>query len=223
MKKLLLGSALLCVAASAAVWAADSAPKSSTFISAEDVQKVLKLGAKATDHTIKVVDMGQGYQMSVAIVHRDSTEKARPPADPAAAAARAAAQAKLANCAANTPAAAPAGAKVGPANGMLTHDFTAETYIIVKGGGDLVTGGTLFAAKRDAADSDMTTTLNGPSCSGKVYGDFKVQTVKVGDIIVIPAGVPHGWSKIPDMVDYLSVRPDPKHVLPKAGYVYPGL
>jgi len=206
MKRLLLGSAILCVAAAgAAVWAAD-APKSSTFISAEDVQKVLQLG----------------YQMSVAIVHRDSTEKARPAADPAAAAARAAAQAKLANCGSD-PVAAPAGAKVGPANGMLTHDFTAETYIIVKGGGTLVTGGTLFAAKRDPADSDMTTTLNGPSCSGKVYGDFKVQNVKVGDIVVIPAGVPHGWSDIPQMVDYLSVRPDPKHVLPKAGYVYPGL
>ena len=112
----------------------------------------------------------------------------------------------MANCGSD-PVAAPAGAKVGPANGMLTHDFTAETYIIVKGGGTLVTGGTLFAAKRDAADSDMTTTLNGPSCSGKVFGDFKVQNVKVGDIIVIPAGVPHGWSDIPTMVDYLSVRP----------------
>jgi mannose-6-phosphate isomerase-like protein (cupin superfamily) len=212
---------MLCVvAAGAAVWAAD-APKSATTITSEDVQKVLQLGAKATDHTIKVVDMGQGYQMSVAIVHRDSTEKARPATDPAAAAARAAAQAKLAACGKIT--AAPAGAKVGPANGMLVHDFTAETYIIVKGGGTLVTGGTLFDSKCDPADSDMTTTLNGPSCTGKVYGDFKVENVKVGDIIVIPAGVPHGWSDIPQMVDYLSVRPDPKHVLPKAGYVYPGL
>jgi mannose-6-phosphate isomerase-like protein (cupin superfamily) len=221
MRKILLGSALLCAAATtAAVWAAD-APKSATSITAEQVQKVLQLGAKATDHTIKVVDMGQGYQMSVAVVHRDSTEN-RPKPTPEQAAARAAAQAKLANCGSD-PVAAPAGAKVGPANGMLVHDDTAETYIIIKGAGTLVTGGTLFAAKRDPADSEMTTTLNGPSCSGKVYGDFKVENVKVGDIIVIPAGVPHGWSDIPQMVDYLSVRPDPKHVLPKAGYVYPGL
>jgi len=223
MKKFLLGSAVLVgvAASAAAVWAQGAAPKSSTFISAEDVQKVLKLGPKETDHTIKVVEMGQGYQMSVAIVHRGSTENAPKPT-PEQAAARAAAQAKLAACK-GTPAAAPAGAKIGPANGMLSHDDTAETYIITKGGGTLVTGGTLFAAKRDAADSPMTTTLNGPSCTGKVFGDFKVQDVKVGDIIVIPAGVPHGWAKIADMVDYLSVRPDPKHVLPKAGYVYPGL
>ena len=220
MKRLLLGSAMLCAAAAgAAVWAAD-APKSATSITSEDVQKVLKLGAKATDHTIKVVDMGQGYQMSVAVVHRGTTENAPKPT-PDQMAARAAAQAKMAACGKIT--AAPAGAKVGPANGMLVHDFTAETYIIIKGAGTLVTGGTLFDAKRDPADSEMTTTLNGPSCTGKVYGDFKVENVKVGDIIVIPAGVPHGWSDIPTMVDYLSVRPDPKHVLPKAGFVYPGL
>jgi len=206
-------------AAGAAVWAAD-APKSATSISAEDVQKVLQLGAKATDHTIKVVDMGQGYQMSVAVVHRGTTENAPKPT-PEQAAARAAAQAEQAAC--GKVAAAPAGAKVGPAGGMLVHDYTAETYIIIKGAGTLVTGGTLFSAKRDPSDSDMTTTLNGPSCTGKVFGDFKVENVKVGDIIVIPAGVPHGWSDIPQMVDYLSVRPDPKHVLPKAGYVYPGL
>jgi mannose-6-phosphate isomerase-like protein (cupin superfamily) len=221
MKRLLLGSAALLAVAATVAWAADAAPKSSTMISAEDVQKVLKLGPKETDHTIKVVDMGQGYQMSVAIVHRDSTRN-RPAPTPAQTAARAAAQAKLANCGSD-PMAAPAGAKVAPANGMLVHDDTAETYIIVKGAGTLVTGGTLFASKRDAANSPMTTTLNGPSCTGKVYGDFKVQDVKVGDIIVVPAGVPHGWSDIPQMVDYLSVRPDPKHVLPKAGFVYPGL
>ena len=40
-----------------------------------------------------------------------------------------------------------------------------------------------------------------------------------GDIIIIPAGVPHGWSNIPDHVDYLSVRPDPDRVL--ADYVHP--
>jgi mannose-6-phosphate isomerase-like protein (cupin superfamily) len=221
MKRLLLGSAALLAVAATVAWAADTAPKSATSITAEDVQKVLKLGPKETDHTIKVVDMGQGYQMSVAVVHRGSTENAPKPT-PEQAAARQAAQAKLAACQ-GMPAAAPANAKIGPANGMLVHDDTAETYIIIKGSGTLVTGGQLFAAKRDPADSAMTTTLNGPSCTGKVYGDFKVQDVKVGDIIVIPAGVPHGWSKISDMVDYLSVRPDPKHVLPKAGFVYPGL
>ena len=43
-----------------------------------------------------------------------------------------------------------------------------------------------------------------------------------GDIIIIPAGVPHGWLDIADHVDYLSVRPDPDRVLP-ANYVNPSL
>jgi len=44
--------------------------------------------------------------------------------------------------------------------------------------------------------------------------------VNPGDIVIIPATVPHGWINITDHVDYLSVRPDPDRVLP-AGYVYP--
>jgi hypothetical protein len=31
--------------------------------------------------------------------------------------------------------------------------------------------------------------------------------VKVGDVIIIPPGVVHGWSDIPDHVDYYSFRP----------------
>jgi quercetin dioxygenase-like cupin family protein len=46
------------------------------------------------------------------------------------------------------------------------------------------------------------------------------RTVSAGDVVVIPAGVLHGWVEIPDHVKYLSVRPDPDRVLP-AGYVNP--
>jgi hypothetical protein len=47
-------------------------------------------------------------------------------------------------------------------------------------------------------------------------------SVKPGDIIIIRPDVFHGWTKITDHVDYLSVRPDPNHVLP-AGYVNPAI
>jgi quercetin dioxygenase-like cupin family protein len=48
-----------------------------------------------------------------------------------------------------------------------------------------------------------------------------VREVKVGDIIVIPAGVPHGWTTIPDHVDYLSFRPSQRVLT--AGYVHPSI
>jgi hypothetical protein len=71
-------------------------------------------------------------------------------------------------------------------------------------------------------ESIVTTTLNGPSCSGQIVGDVQKRDVVVGDIIIIPAGVPHGWANIPRHVDYLSVRPDPDRVLP-SDYVHPSI
>jgi hypothetical protein len=69
----------------------------------------------------------------------------------------------------------------------------------------------------------VTTTLNGPSCSGAIGGEGVVtREVKVGDIVIIPATVPHGWLSIPDHVDYLSIRPDPDRVLPD-DYVHPSI
>jgi quercetin dioxygenase-like cupin family protein len=47
------------------------------------------------------------------------------------------------------------------------------------------------------------------------------KVVNVGDIIIIPAGTPHGWSNIPDHVDYLSFRPSQSALT--AGYVNPAI
>lgn len=215
MKKIIMGTALACLASSAALAAA---PTAATIITNADVQKVLKIGAKGTDHTIQVIDMGQGYNMSIAVVHRGPTG-VQPVRTPDQIAAAAAARAKATPCGLK---AAPAGAKI-IKSGSISHDSTAETYIVISGSGTLVTGGTIVDGRRSAPDSEVTTTLNGPSCSGDVTGDQVLTPVKVGDIAVIPAGVAHGWTGITTEVIYLSVRPDPKHVLPKAGYKYPGL
>ena len=51
-------------------------------------------------------------------------------------------------------------------------------------------------------------------------GDGQVREVSEGDIIVIPAGVFHGWHSVDERVEMVSVRPDPERVLP-AGYVNP--
>ena len=97
-----------------------------------------------------------------------------------------------------------------------------ETYIIVSGAGTLITGGSILNGRMSGPESSVTTTLNGPSCSGQIVGDVQRRDVVVGDIIIIPAGVPHGWANIPRHVDYLSVRPDPDRVLP-SDYVHPSI
>jgi hypothetical protein len=110
----------------------------------------------------------------------------------------------------------------GGAAGMISHDSQTEGYYIVSGGGTLITGGKIMNGSKTGPDAEVTTTLNGPSCNGTAYGaDIVRKVVKVGDIIIIPAGVPHGWTDIGDHVDYLSFRPS-DHIL-TPGYVHPSI
>jgi mannose-6-phosphate isomerase-like protein (cupin superfamily) len=107
-----------------------------------------------------------------------------------------------------------------PVNGIY-HDSTSEVYYILSGSGTLTTGGTVSAVRRSAVDSDVVKVLNGPSGSGVSQGGHS-RVVGPGDMIVIPAGVFHGWSQIADHVTYMTVRPDPDRVLP-AGYINPAI
>jgi hypothetical protein len=122
------------------------------------------------------------------------------------------------------PAPSDCGVSSGEASGArgIQHLHQTETYIIVSGGGTLVTGGSILNGRMSSPESSVTTTLNGPSCSGAIVGDVQIRDVVVGDIVIIPAGVPHGWLNIPRHADYLSVRPDPDRVLP-SDYVHPSI
>jgi mannose-6-phosphate isomerase-like protein (cupin superfamily) len=192
------------------------APKETVFVSDEDIKAVLKYAAdtKRTipDNTIRVVDMGS-YQLGVAVIHRGATGAAA--AAGGANAARGATPAPPPQAACGEPR---AGA-TGP--GGIFHDDTAETYIVISGAATLITGGTIVNGRRSAADNEVTTVLNGPSCNGTMVG-YQSRQIKVGDVIVIPERVPHGFSAVPDHITYLSVRPDLKKVL-QQGYVNPAL
>lgn len=104
----------------------------------------------------------------------------------------------------------------------IMHLHQTETYYIASGSGTLVTGGTIMNGNSSAPDGSVTKVLNGPSCSGMIVGDWIAKHVKEGDIVIIPAGTPHGWLEVPVHVDYLSVRPDPDRVLAD-DYINPAL
>jgi hypothetical protein len=188
-------------------------PKAATYITDAQVKAVNAL--PGVDRQIVSVDIGK-LNEAVGIIHRGPTAApaAGRGAAPAAVAAIPAAQA----C--GEQGGAPAG---GGVPGGISHDHQTETYVIVSGSGTLVTGGRILNGRKSAAESEVTKVLNGPSCSGQIVGDDVVKrVVNPGDIIIIPATVPHGWTDIADHVDYLSIRPDPDRVLP-AGYVNPAL
>ena len=210
--KIAAAASCVIVPALAAGQVQNSGPKAATYITDEDVKQVNAL--PGIDRQIVSVDVGK-TNVQVGIIHRVAAPAG---ASGGGAAGRAGADASAGPCGeqVSTP---PAGA----APGGITHDGQTETYLIVSGTGTLVTGGHIVNGRRSAPDGEVTKVLNGPSCSGMIAGaDVVRRKVKTGDIVIIPAGVPHGWVDIIDHVDYLSVRPDPERVL-AAGYVNPAL
>ncbi|MGC4080893.1 MAG: cupin domain-containing protein [Vicinamibacterales bacterium] len=199
-------------------FAQNKKPTAAYYITKEEIDTVNK--QPGVDRTIRVYDIGDQH-FSVGIIHRGSTTA---PAAAAAPAARPAGQA---------PAAPPAGTQAcgeavpaaqvpqGLSSGLY-HSGQTEGYYIVSGDGTIVTGGHIINGRTSAPEAEVTTTLNGPSCSGRIGGNDVVKRfVKTGDIVIIPAGVPHGWAEIKDHVDYLSFRPS-SNVL-TVGYEHPSL
>jgi hypothetical protein len=208
-------------------------PTAATYITAEEVATVHAL--PGVDRTIKVVDIG-GEHFSVGTIHRGATV---PPggaargAAPVGGAGRAATGTAAGRGATTPPGRAgaaspePCGERsstpppAGTVSG-ISHDSQTEGYLITSGGGTMITGGHIVNGRKSAPDAEVTTTLNGPSCSGAIVGNDVVRrVVKTGDIVIIPAGVPHGWTGITDHVDYLSFRPSGQTL--SIGYVNPAI
>src|SRR5712671_364457 len=185
MRKKILQALAMVLAAFPAVGLAQ-APKDGVYIGDEDVKAVLKhaVDAKRTipDNTIRVIDMDK-YQLGVAVIHRGAMGGG------GGASANAGGGAAAANpspaCGEQRPGAA------GPTG--IFHDDTAESYVVISGNATLITGGAIVNGRRSAPDSEVTTILNGPSCSGTMVG-YTSRKIKTGDIIVIPEHVPHGFS-----------------------------
>jgi hypothetical protein len=184
-------------------------PTTATVITKDQFDKIRASEMpRGRDENSKVVDIGDGWSMEVGVIHRASTRNP-PPAPPAAANPAAAAQR------------APCGEQVAtpPADAMkgaLTHDNQTEGYLIVSGGGTAFIDGHVINGRHSDANPDGGP--NGPGCSGLSVGSHKVE-MTVGDVLIVPPGVVHGWSDIPDHVDYLSFRPS--HGVMKNGWVNP--
>jgi hypothetical protein len=217
MRKLVFRAAAIAVVLVPVLAAAQSPktkPTTATYITKEDIDIVNHQG-QGTDRNIKVVDIGH-ENFSVGIVHRGKTVNGV--MVPAAGAAANAAPAAGRGAAA--PAPTPCGrqmatAPAGGSAGGITHDSQTEGYYIVSGGGTMFTDGYIVNGRHN-----LSPDLNGPTCGGMAY-DVVKKPVKPGDIIIVPAGVVHGWLDIPEHVDYLSFRPSPGILT--AGWTHPVL
>ncbi len=109
----------------------------------------------------------------------------------------------------------------GEAINAIIHHQVTEVYYVLSGSGTLVTGGEQSGNREFSADNISVLELIGPSGSRTTTNGHS-KTVSTGDIVVIPAGVPHGFRNIQNQITYLSIRVDPDQVLP-TGYVHPSL
>jgi len=228
MKNTVLKAVAVAVALSPAVGVAQSGKvTSATYITDEEIKAVNAL--PGVDRTIKVVDIGN-ENYAIGVIHRAATG-ARGAGAGGAAGAGAARGAAAGGGAGRGAGGAQQGDPCGEQStspssggtpGMIAHDQQTEGYLIISGGGTLVTGGKIVNGRKSAPDAEVTKVLNGPSCSGTAVGaDVVKKVVKTGDIIIIPAGVPHGWTDIGDHVDYLSFRPSARVL--EAGYTNPAI
>lgn len=231
LKALLAAAVLIPVTAAVLIPMAVSAqvrpgnPTTSTVITKADIDKILatEMGQTTRDENARVVDIGDGWSYELGVIHRAKQKVMTVGEAKAAAAARG--NAPAAGAAAgrgNAAPAAPCGAQdpnppADALQGAITHDNQTEGYYIISGSGTAFIDGKLLNGRQSTNNPDGGP--NGPGCGGGVaVGSRKVE-LKVGDVLIVPPGVIHGWFDIPDHVDYLSFRPS--HGIMKNGWVNP--
>lgn len=97
---------------------------------------------------------------------------------------------------------------------VAEHDLVSEVYHIVDGSATLVLGPDITNLVRRPATLETVRLFNGPGNNGSEIRNGKAYNLKVGDVVVIPAGTGHWFTKIDDHIDYLMVRIDPDKVTP---------
>jgi hypothetical protein len=87
-------------------------------------------------------------------------------------------------------------------------------YHVIDGSATLVTGPDIADMTRRPADLQTVREFNGPGNGGSTIRNGVAHELKAGDVIVIPAGTGHWFTKIDDHIRYVMVRIDPDKVLP---------
>jgi len=176
---------MLLAAATATTYSQSGTPPGAgTFVTAEEIEAVVKAPAGGADREVKIVDVGR-HNVGVAVLRRNALKPG------------------------------------GVLNG-INHTKMTEVYYVVSGEGTMVMGTDVKDVRPVAADNEIVTTAVGASNNATFVKPAQRRTIKAGDVVIVPLGVYHGFSEIPDHIEYVSVRPDLDKVLP-AGYIHPAI
>ena len=106
--------------------------------------------------------------------------------------------------------------------GAINHLQLTEIYYVISGTATLLTGGTVTNVNPVPAESDIVKIAVGPSNQAVFERAAQRRKIGPGDVVIIPAGVYHGFDDVVGGIDYLAFRTDPNHVLP-TNYVHPAI
>jgi mannose-6-phosphate isomerase-like protein (cupin superfamily) len=99
-------------------------------------------------------------------------------------------------------------------NSVAEHDLVSEVYHIISGSATLVLGPDIVNRQRRPATLRTVVEFNGPGNNGSDIRNGVAHQIKAGDVVVIPAGTGHWFTKIDDHINYLMIRFDPDKVTP---------
>lgn len=99
-------------------------------------------------------------------------------------------------------------------NSVAEHDLVSEVYHVISGSATLVLGPDITEKERRPATMQTVREFNGPGHNGNGIRNGVTYNLRAGDVVVIPAGTGHLFTRIDDHIRYLMVRIDPDKVTP---------
>jgi len=100
------------------------------------------------------------------------------------------------------------------ADSVAEHDQVSEVYHIISGSATLMLGPDIVNRQRRPATLRTVIEFNGPGNNGSEIRNGVPVQLRAGDVVVIPAGTGHWFTKIDDHINYLMIRIDPDKVTP---------
>jgi mannose-6-phosphate isomerase-like protein (cupin superfamily) len=96
------------------------------------------------------------------------------------------------------------------AEGPVSHDVVTEVYFVLDGGGVMETGGKILDPGPMMTDGKPTNPANiGPSKRGTQMSGGSKHHIGIGDVVIIPPGIPHRFLSLDGSVTYMVVRFNP--------------